>query len=381
MTLSRRKTLALLGGGFILAAGTATGLRVSRKPGTALEPWQQAGGYEDSRMNALSYAILAPNPHNRQPWLVDLATSDQITLLVDTNRMLPHTDPFNRQITIGLGCFLEVLRMAASHQGQRAEITTFPDGYDDAALDQRPVAVIKMIADPTIIPDPLFDHVLDRRTEKEPYDLTRRVAQSSLDILIQAGRSTTLSGSVDPADIAAMRAICEEALVIEIETPRTYKESVDLFRIGAKEVNANPDGIDFTGPLFEAMGATGLFSRTSALDSSTASFKAGMEAVLDNTRTAMGFVWQVTPTNTRLDQLAAGADWVRLHLAATGAGVAVQPLSQALQEYPEMTRLYDDVHKKLAPTGGTVQMLARLGYTAPVPPSPRWPIDAKIVNA
>ena len=31
---------------------------------------------------------------------------------------------------------------------------------------------------------------------------------------------------------------------IEIETPRTYKESVDLFRIGRAEVDANPDGID-----------------------------------------------------------------------------------------------------------------------------------------
>lgn len=33
---------------------------------------------------------------------------------------------------------------------------------------------------------------------------------------------------------------------------RTFQESIDLFRIGHREVDANPDGIDFTGPLFEA---------------------------------------------------------------------------------------------------------------------------------
>ena len=381
MTLTRRKTLALLGGGVIVAASAAAGLRVTRKPTKAGQPWDMAGQYDDPRMNVLSYAILAPNPHNRQPWLVDLATPNQITLLVDTDKMLPHTDPFHRQITIGLGCFLEVLRMAATHQGLRAEITTFPDGMDALALDGRPIAQIALVQDATVTPDPLFAHVLDRRTQKDPYDVTRTVPVSVAQELVTAVTSTQTDTTVDPAKIAELRTLCEQALVIEIDTPRTYQESVDLFRIGAKEVDANPDGIDFTGPLFEGLAAAGLFTRTTVLDRSSTSFSAGMDAVLENVRTAMGFVWQITPANTRLDQLNAGADWVRLHLTAQANGLALQPLSQALQEYPEMAELYDAVHKRLAPDGGTVQMLARLGYCAQVPPSPRWPIEAKTVDA
>ena len=74
--------------------------------------------------------------------------------------------------------------------------------------------------------------------------------------------------------------------------------------------------------------------------------------------------------------LAAGADWLRVNLAATAAGLAFQPLNQALQEFPEMKRLYDEVHRRIAPGGGTVQMLARIGYCADViPPSPRWPLS------
>jgi hypothetical protein len=170
-------------------------------------------------------------------------------------------------------------------------------------------------------------------------------------------------------------------LRIEIETQRTFRESVDLFRIGRAEVDANPDGIDFTGPLFEVMGATGLFTRAVALDPTSQAYQAGLDAVYANTDTAMGHVWLVSKGNSRLDQIAAGADWLRVNLAATGAGVGFQPLSQALQEYPEMAALYREVHAKLAPTGGTVQMLARIGFGPEVSPSPRWPLEAKVVNA
>ena len=53
-----------------------------------------AGRHEDPRMRALSWAILAPNPHNRQPWIVDRSEPNAVTLRVDTGRLLPHADPF-----------------------------------------------------------------------------------------------------------------------------------------------------------------------------------------------------------------------------------------------------------------------------------------------
>jgi hypothetical protein len=129
------------------------------------------------------------------------------------------------------------------------------------------------------------------------------------------------------------------------------------------------------------LGATGLMTRESLLDTSSQAYKAGLDAVFANTDTAMGHVWLVTSGNSRTDQIATGADWLRVNLAATAAGVALQPLSQALQEYPEMTKLYRELHARLAPQGGTVQMLARIGYGPAVDPSPRWPLEAKILNA
>ncbi len=381
MSLSRRKMIALVGGGTILAASGGFAYAITRQPMRAARPWWLAGGYGDVRKNALSFALLAPNPHNRQPWMVDLSEPDAVMLYVDTNRMLPHTDPANRQITIGLGGFLEVMRMAAAEAGYRVEITPFPEGANPAALDHRPIARAVFVEDRGAARDPLFAFVLDRRSTKEPYDIDRTVPESAL---VKAGMSVQrvrFGASVARDDIAFWRDFSHEALRIEIVTPRTYMESVDLFRIGRREIEANPDGIDFSGPMFEALHLTGMFSRAVAVDQSSQAYQAGLDAVYANADTAMGHVWLVTTGNTRADQLAAGADWVRLNLALNAAGLATQPLSQALQEYPEMAALYAEIHSRLAPEGGTVQMFARVGYGPEVGQSPRWPLEAKIVNA
>ena len=73
---------------------------------------------------------------------------------------------------------------------------------------------------------------------------------------------------------------------------------------------------------------------------------------------------------------------MRLGLRATARGLAVHPVSQALQEYPEMAALYDEVHARLAGQPGTrVQMLARVGYGPETAPSPRWPLSRRMVDA
>lgn len=382
MNLSRRNMINLVGGGAVLAAVGAFGFKATRAPQTAYMPWNRAGEYEDPRMRALSWALLAPNPHNRQPWLADLSESGAITLYVDTDRLLPHTDPFNRQITIGLGCFLELLRMAAAEDGYQADLMLFPQGSNAKALDQRPIARIALTANSALARDPLFAWVPARRSNKEPYDTTRSLSPELLTQMSAAAtKGTRFGGTVDAAQVAEWRALTREALRIEAVTPHTFQESVDLFRIGRHEVDANPDGIDFSGPMFESMHLTGMFNREVAADPTSFAFKVGMDAFFDNTDTAMGHVWLVTADNSRETQITTGADWLRVNLAATAQGLGFQPLSQALQEYPEMAEPYAQVHERLAPDGGTVQMLARIGYGPVVGTSPRWPLESKIRNA
>ncbi|MFK7868586.1 MAG: twin-arginine translocation pathway signal protein [Roseobacter sp.] len=379
--ITRRKSIAIIGGGSILAAGAALGASLTRQPHAALAPWESAGAYDDARMRALSYAVLAPNPHNRQPWQVDLSVADEVTLYVDPTRDLPQTDPFSRQITIGLGCFLEIMRLAALEDGLHVSFDLFPEGSDPQALDTRPVARCRF-SPTTAGKDPLFAQVPRRRTLKEPYSLHRPVPRDALARIAGAAvYGTQIGYTDDPDQVDALRALSAEAFLIEFRTDRTLKESVDLFRIGHREVNAAPDGIDFTGPTFEMLRLTGLFSRENALDREGLSYAQAERMVVENMMTAMAHLWQVSPQNTRTEQIRSGQDWVRINLAATAEGIGVQPLSQGLQEFSEMSDIYTTVHETLAPQGGTVQMWCRLGYGPQAPSSPRWPIEAKIVNA
>lgn len=380
MSISRRKSLVLIGGGAILAASAGTGFAVTRSPRTAHLPWALAGTDDEPRRRALSWALLAPNPHNRQPWLADLSEDGVVTLYADPGRLLPHTDPMNRQITIGLGCFLEIMRMAAAEDGYRVDLALFPEGEDPLALDDRPIARATFTADPAAARDPLFAQVPHRRSLKEPYDTARPVPAEVLEALKAAAIMTSVDATADAGRVQEMRDLSTEAFIVEFATHRTLKESVDLFRIGAREVDANPDGIDFTGPMFEGLRLAGLFTREQSLDPDSLPSRTAIDLVTQNMQTGMAHIWQVTPTNTRADQIRAGQDWVRINLAGTALGLGMQPLSQALQEFPEMGPLYARAHEMLAPDGGTVQMWARLGYGPTVGPSPRWPLDAKIVG-
>src|SRR5476649_1358479 len=98
MTLSRKSFLRILGGGVVVAAGAAVAIpRLDAMPAAAVEGWSGPGAAEtDPRRRALSWALLAPNPHNLQSWSVDLSQPGTIALHVDRARLLPQTDPFSR---------------------------------------------------------------------------------------------------------------------------------------------------------------------------------------------------------------------------------------------------------------------------------------------
>jgi hypothetical protein len=209
--------------------------------------------------------------------------------------------------------------------------------------------------------------------------MSRPVTDAQLqDVVATAGISA--GHSADPAKVSAIRAQVLKAVDIEMHLPRTNQESIDLMRIGAREVDASPDGIDLSGPMIEALSASGQISRESLADHSSTAFQQGVSMMQETYGAAPAFVWITTRANDRLAQLSAGAAYARLNLAATAHGLAMHPMSQSLQEYPEMAGPYAAIHALLAKSGERVQMLARIGHGPAVPPAPRWPLAAKLVS-
>ncbi|WP_194744459.1 Acg family FMN-binding oxidoreductase [Thermaurantiacus tibetensis] len=383
MAVSRR-TVILAGAGGLALVGAGAWWRVSRVPETATAPWDLAGPPPaDVRLDAFRHAILAPSAHNLQPWRIRLDGEDSATLYCDLDQRLPEADPFDRQLTIGFGCFLELARMAAAARGVAMEIVPFPEGTPpggrEGGLDARPVAQLTFAPRAGLPPDPLFAHVAARRSNKAAYDLSRPVDRRELRQLTANGLDWRVRGTTTPRFVEPIRDLVLEALAIELGTPRVHRETVGLMRIGAREVDASPDGIALTGPAVEAAAAVGLMTREALAEPGSAMFETGARQLRASHAATPAFLWVVTDRNDRESQLRAGRVYVRANLAATSLGLAMHPVSQALQEYPEVADVHARLHALLVPEGGHVQMLARVGYGPEVPPSPRHPLEAKLV--
>ncbi len=384
MAVTRRGFIRVIGGAAIGAAALGGGLQsCDRMPAGAVAPWRGPAMQDgDPRRRALSWALLAPNPHNMQPWLVDLRQPDEILLHIDRTRLLPETDPFARQIVIGHGTFLELLVLAAGAEGYRCEIEYFPQGEArEGEVDDRPLARIRLNKAAAVV-DPLFAQIPHRRSAKEPYD-QRPLQADHAQALQVAHRSAVaqLTLATEASQAAALRSITERAMMIELQTPRTLKESIDRLRIGADAIAAQPDGIELHGPFFWWLAALGLMTPEKAMTPGTVAYQGGIDYALGWARATPAFGWLITPTNDRISQIEAGRAYVRLNLKATELGVAMHPVSQVLQEYAEMAALQREFLAAVgAPSGGTVQMLFRLGYCEPVPPSPRRQLDALLMS-
>jgi hypothetical protein len=329
--MNRRKFLTIAGSAAVIFAAGGAGFVATRTPTNALEAWQDAGSlYSDPMRRALSYAILAPNPHNRQPWIVDLKSDTETVLTCDLDRLLPATDPYSRQIVIGLGCFLELFSMAAADHGYRAKIRYFPDGEPGAELDQRPIAHLLLEKQDGLRGDPLFAQTLNRHTNRNPYDTSRAVGDGVLSRMRDAAVDNVQVGTANGQQLNELRTLTKDAMLTEVRTTDAYRESIDLMRIGRSEIEANPDGIALGGAFLESLNLIGIVTRESLADPASSSYQMGLDMIDEGAMTSMG-------------------------------------------------PYYEIVHELLTnQSDERVQMLARLGYAEAVGPSPRWPLDTRI---
>jgi hypothetical protein len=377
MSGTRRGFMRVLGASAVILAAGGVGLtQCDPMPGEAVEAWNGPGrDVTDVRVRAIAHALLAPNPHNKQPWIADLREPGVVTFLCDRTRLLPHTDPPSRQIAIGCGAFLELLRMAAADQGYDAQVTLFPNGaWEEGQVGDAPLARIVFAAAPGVAKDPLFAHVRSRQTNRGPYS----------DAPLQASEASAIAEAIGDPDIAfawtaeaeklkALRNLAAAAWRVEVATDRTYQESVDVMRITAEEILKHRDGISLHGPFFWWAQRTGFFTRENALEASNR--QQAMAMIDGQVKHTHSFAWLVTQANDRAAHLAAGRAYLRVALQAAGLGLTQHPLSQALQEFPEMVGPYQEIKTALGvPQTSTVQMFYRIGRADRAELSPRRPL-------
>ncbi|MEE9167203.1 MAG: twin-arginine translocation pathway signal protein [Candidatus Neomarinimicrobiota bacterium] len=365
-----------IGGVYLTIPELFTGCATSSKLAIARSPWEIDGKvsqYDDIRLKILSYAILAPNPHNKQPWIIDLRKPDEISLYIDPERLLPMTDPFHRQIYIGQGTFLELLVMASKEFGYNPKIQLFPNGIDSVReTGKSPIATAKL-QQTEVEKDELFSQIPHRITNRRPYN----------DMSLLTGELTSLGQSYDSENypirfvtddekLNAMGNLMTKAMEIETYLERTHAETVSMIRFNDEEVAKHRDGFSY-----ENMGVTGtsrffaeMFAgRKQAFGDS---FREKTVSVTrEMTQTAKAFGLMFARENNRIVQVEIGRQYARVHLTATKLGLAMHPMSQVLQEYDELAEVRQEFFKVIQPIEGIPQMLFRLGRSKSTPHSPR----------
>jgi hypothetical protein len=181
--------------------------------------------------------------------------------------------------------------------------------------------------------------------------------------------------------VAALRALTWDAFRAEYRRPAALAETVAWLRLGAAEVAARPDGLALTGPSPWWFARLGLLSHEQLARPGSLAWRMGLLQWDNLFAGTASFGWLTTPDDTTRSRLAAGRAYQRVDLAAAAAGVAIHPVSQAL-EGPSGTaeprgRLE---HLLGVQSPARVQMLFRLGYAGPQPPSPRRPLGAIVVG-
>lgn len=334
---------------------------------------------KDIRLQVLAYAILSPNPHNKQPWIIKLTGPTEFELYVDQQRLLPATAPYFRQIHIGQGTFLETASIAASGLGHDAEITLFPQGtYSNTEVLNKPVARVSLTENESLVANPLFANPLSRHSNKREYN-RQALTQNQVSELTRFNTDNNhnpLTLVDSPAAKKQLEQVLTQAMQIEVGNKARDEETIKMFRFNQAEVEQYRDGFGTAqsglSGLKRLLVENFILSRESTEKDPT---EFGQQAVTMTQKTVEStatFGWITSTSNSRIDQINVGREYCRIDLKTNAMGLVQHPLSQILQEYDDMLPLQDTFKKFFnIKKSDTVQMLFRLGTAEVTQHSPR----------
>jgi nitroreductase len=385
---SRRAALQFLGlsAGAVAVAGSggltwlaSTGGVFSTGTGAAYAAWSDTSPNGDP-VNLIRAAILAANAHNTQPWLFTV-TDDRIELHADMSRTIGAMDPLLREMHISLGCAVENLTLAGPSNGIATAVTLLPD-----PADATHIATIALTWVPATR-STLFDAIADRHTNRSGYDTSRPVSAAQRDTLsalvdVPGTQLVWFSTATEKRAFGDLTIRATKAIIAD---PQQAADDFRWYRSDWHDIQSDKDGItiDPSGqsPLIRAVSKLLPTTQEQANDG----WLTGTRDTQVPTAAAFGAI-VVTDPRDNLQRLRAGRIWQRMHLTATAAGLAMQPLCQIPERIDREASAnlppdFTTAMAALLPPGTHPVMTFRVGYpTVAAPLSPRRPA-ADVIHA
>lgn len=354
-----------------------------------LDPWHKsyAQQFDDPRLQVIAHGILAPNAHNMQSWKILLSdeNKNEFALFIETERLLPETDPYSRQIAVSQGTFLELVRIAAEKLGYYADIKLFPSGEFDAegttkSMEDHPIA--------TVVLEPgeekssaLYEAIFNRVTNRTPY-LEKPLAPQQIHQLKSLNADSTILLEIFQSgeDLVRLKELAKQGVQIESNLYGTMHETNLVLRLNEHQKNEYRYGLtmDSQGLSDVAQFFMQSLGTVFPLDEE-ASGKYWRKSELQRIEHTPAYALIITADNSRTAQVKSGMLYSRFQLAGTKMGLSMQPTSQVLQEYLEMSELYEEVHQEFTKNGRVIQMMVRLGEAShTVSHSPRMDVRSFI---
>jgi nitroreductase len=368
--LPRRGRVTLASVVVLLACTAAIGFAQS----TAANPTEWPT--EETWLEIIDDARWAQNAHNVQSWRFRVRGDGALVGGLDPERLLPETDPIGRQLVLSLGNLSEAARKSAEVRGYdlEAEWIAAPDwsvltdaGADlfvwrlaapaGGAASSRGAAEGEGLEDHRKAVDaltsPTVKFGLDA-TEPAPTSLARTIVDRS-------GPQAKFVLETDTLRVAETLALASTAFAIEMRHTPTLMESYDLTRIGRRERRDTPYGLSLVanfrrGVMWLVDPMTTLFRQSPEEYAET-----GIKMFERTVAEGRSVVVLTTPGNTPAEWFAAGQPLQAVWADARARGYELLPLSQGIQEYPEVAEQYRRFHELWAGEGETIQMILLVG--------------------
>ncbi len=297
----------------------------------------------------LFYGTLAPSSHNAQMWKVRITGPLEIEVFLDTNRLLPQVDPDNREAFISIGTFLENLGEAAFSLGYRANID-----IQEHPMDER-AAIIQFIKDDALPPDNSYlSNILSRHTIRTAY-LTNELTISEINYFLSSDQYHVFyySFSSDEGKYLSQNLI--KANRQQMADDNKELELSEWFRFSQKDIDQKKDGMVLD---IQGIGGwiAGIFFNKDTVMSKIFR-EQGVEMVKNAVGNCSGYLVVTAEGTSPKDWISAGMLSEKIWLMAASKKIAIQPMSQLLEEIPWKLEIMQKIglNKPIA-------MLFRVGY-------------------